>query len=266
MRVWPKQVTWMVSSYRLWVLAQLLKKRLNKQLMRNTYMWDNTIIYCNQVKYFEIFQGSEWSILEILSLLKSSGWRESRSFSGHLRIIFTARHVHCWRMNQHKPFFWTFLSLESVLGLDWAPHTALYSALTALGPTCIREIISCQATFASRIHRISTVTPQSINQNKWCAYTKVYNLSTVCQSGAKNQQNKTMTLAFMFLLFWDVSPNLFWAKQNANKMQYVIALIATSHQITIIFHQPVFPWNMLVSSCFILLFSTFWWEIWCVWL
>lgn len=130
------------------------------------------------------------------------------------------------------------------LGLDWAPHTALYSALTALGPTCIREIISCQATFASRIHRISTVTPQSINQNKWCAYTYVYNLSTVCQSGAKNQQK------FMFFLFWDVSPNLFWAKQNANKMQYVIALIAKSHQITIIFHQPVFPWNMLGSSCY----------------
>lgn len=135
MCVWRKQVTWVVSSYRqcAWVLAQLLKKRLKKQLMRNTYMWDNTIIYCNQVKYFEIFQGSEWSILEILSLLKSSGWRESRSFSGHLRIIFTARHVHCWRMNQHKPFFWTFLSLESVFRARLgSPYCAL------LGTDCTR--------------------------------------------------------------------------------------------------------------------------------
>ena len=211
MRVWRKQVTWMVSSYRqcAWVLAQLLKKRLKKQLMRNTYMWDNTIIYCNQVKYFEIFQGSEWSILEILSLLKSSGWRESRSFSGHLRIIFTARHVHCWRMNQHKPFFWTFLSLESVLGLDWAPHTALYSALTALGPTCIREIISCQATFG-RIHRISTVTPQSINQNKWCAKIHMCIIFQLCANLAQkiNKNSCFFCSGMWVLIFFGLSKML----------------------------------------------------------
>lgn len=68
----------------------------------------------------------------------------------------------------------------------------------------------------------------------------------LCAIWRKNSTKKTMTLAFMLFLFGDVSPNLFLAKQNANKMQYVIALIAESHQLTIIFHQPL----MLVSSCY----------------
>ena len=73
----------------------------------------------------------------------------------YTHIVYNTNHSKYTYTNIHKPLFWTFLSLVSVLGRDWASPTALYSALTALGRTCIsREIITgnnCQP-YPQNIH------------------------------------------------------------------------------------------------------------------